>query len=470
MGKYKVIVLLDKSLVDPNNKTEDNSFFQFEGELEIIVQPVHSINLKVFWDYKTEMSVKIYGSWVYYKRGKLKWIKIESNDPSNSLSEINIEDSKIAGVSHYSEDEKVIWELSFDSIRYAFENTSQGNEKNEFFLNNNTSLIVARNYNHNPIKLPWQDDWKYQPTHKNPQGFAFGMIRYKLDFEIKLIEEKTFLKDIIVKMPRIIVEQANISAVEIRKHVNMICKLSSFYCHEKIDYNFSRIFAEGKLYIEIKNELKNTTPAEDGIFWVAFRRNPDNLILNVNCETTLNNEEFIYNIIDKFNNAMNADGETRFMLLYNILEQIRTASGINVKSKYSFNVKDKNEEKELINEPIRQLLNDISDKIKDDGNNEPKFFKDSINGKISQLKYKTMPNQFVEFFKIFNLDQAKYRLDFNKLFDIRNTFFHGNALDQDQKIELMKVNDFECLPKFVGHAFLKYLGIDDLEKINLLKD
>jgi len=195
------------------------------------------------------------------------------------------------------------------------------------------------------------------------------------------------------------------------------------------------------------------------------------LIRNVNSKSIIDNKELVSKLVERFNYALKVGNETKFMILYNILEQLRNhyiltgqierdkagnpPNPNKVRDEYKFvHGVDKT------NNFIKKILKQITEIVAPE---DKATFESEIPNKVPDIKLMSMSNQFDSYFKFANVDPKKYDLDFEELKGLRNKIFHGRRVDD--KGQLDKVNWYEHLPKLTGELMIKFFGIDDLKTI-----
>jgi len=247
---------------------------------------------------------------------------------------------------------------------------------------------------------------------------------------------------------------------------------------EKVDYSLLRIYTENKLYIECK-EVDSVPPShEHGLFRWEFNSNPSILLRNISAPYLLENLEFTVGLIDRFNFSFQIYGEAKFMILYNVLEQLRNhyilksfietekaAHPPKLKSvveEYRFVAKSKKE----INDYIKSLVQKIVEIVHDD---DKEMFNEEIMNKVNLIKLSSMKNQFKSLFRHLSIDPSAYDLDFEKLLSLRNSIFHGRPIKENNEY-LKEINNYNRLPKFTGEVIIKYLGIKNLSTLKHIQE
>ncbi|TAH04330.1 MAG: hypothetical protein EAZ15_01195 [Sphingobacteriales bacterium] len=329
-----------------------------------------------------------------------------------------------------------------------------------FYLNKESFTLIEPNFYYKLNFSGQKKDYKWEAIPKIKNFLTFNAVHYKPDFGIHNTnsskEQVTITKEPIIKFLF-----NGLGKDEIKKHINAICALLSFFSGRDINYQFSKIYDGNGEFVEVKNIPNTYSDYYHGMFMYEIR-NPFNLIESVNAPFFILNIEFITNCIRRFNTALQLEGESKFMLLYNVIEQIRnhyvetnkTSNNYKVVDSYQFN--DENSATEI----IKKSLNEISEFVKLELKSS---FISEIPNKTKDIKRLTMKNQFNSLFIHLKIDPENYMIDFKALFSLRNEIFHGNPVSDIEMLN--KVNNFQCLPKFTGMLMLKFMGVNSLKDI-----
>lgn len=457
---------LDKAIAIENS---DPSSFEYKTEL--VIEDEETL-IKIFFPDKEYLDDKI--SWWNQKSEVelLRYFEVIEILESKDLLDIDFSDFEYKGIStssNFYEFGLKYFIIKINGIRKKY--TDSNVEKTEFYLSKAGFQLVEMNYEY-PFKFPWVEG-PYELTPKNNvlEFIKFDKIEFKPEHNFFNRTKYDSALVSIQKEPRLIVKHDGLTEKEIRKRVSLLCALFSFYANDEIDYFVARIQAKDGFFYE-KRDYKQLEINGHGIFMWDFYRNPLNLIVSVDAPHLIQNFEFVTNTITRFNYALKLKGESKFMILYNILEQIRNQyildkkieqekAGENPNPKKVIEQYIFNHSKTQTDKFIKETLEKIVEIVHED---HKEIFKSEINQKVGGIKLMSMANQFKSLFECTNMDPSKYDLDFIKIKDLRNTIFHGSPVGDDSEY-LEKVNSYERFPRFVGIMILKYFGIDDLSQV-----
>ena len=361
--------------------------------------------------------------------------------------------------------------IKISGVKRIFKNDDKDNS--EFYLNNRSFKLIELNYKYDEFDL--EKPFKWEPINQVKSFIQFNKVKFKPEYIFFRSNDNEETEISIKKEPKFSVLFPNLSESEITSHVRLLCTLYSFYSKQTIEYVFSKVYTQTEMYIDVRDINDDRVESVHGFFWNEFRRNPINLILNVNTPYLLMNLEFVESIVYRFNEAIKSQGETKFMVLYNILEQIRNKYILDGETD-----QEKAGEKPILRKVaetyrftlskgktdafIKDNLKNITDIIADE---QKALFRREIPYKLTPIKVVSMVNQFQSLFDYIKIDPKNFDLDFKELKKLRDSIFHGRPVEEN-RIYLDRINNYKCLPKFVGNVMLTFFGIHNLSDIILL--
>jgi hypothetical protein len=456
---------LDK--LEPDAKKSE---LVYDGEL--VFETNSEFHIKIFFDYAERLDRKVM-SWdpkySYSLLSKFQVTEIISPKRLKHIDFVNYYHKGMHSGIDSQEFNKQYFTIKPTGIRLVYEAAEQA--ESEIYLNQTAFKLIELNYRYQP-NFPWKnEEFKFEPINNIKEFIKFNDINFIPEHNFFVSNKSTDKHVSVEKEPRLRIEHAGATEIKIKEHVNLLCDLYSFYTNKKIDWKHSRIYAEGKLFVEIKDTSHEDVQIIHGIFIWDFIQNPLNLIRNVNAESLIKNSVFVSRLIERFNYALKTSDETKFMILYSILEQLRnhyiltgqiekekagSPPNLNkVKEEYTFINGNTNTDK-FIKETLRRIIDIVDDSDKT-------LFESEIQFKISGIKLMTMANQFESYFKFAGIEPKDFDLDFKELKSIRDDIFHGRPIRN--KDYLNKVNWYEHLPRLTGELLIKFFGIDDLKTI-----
>ncbi|MEP2688241.1 hypothetical protein [Maribacter dokdonensis] len=449
----------------------------YKGELIIDEKNNHEIQLKIFFDEKENLDRKISLWYHKYDLNLIQYFKvIEIEEPKNliEIDFLNYRCKEIQKSTSFYEFDLKYFIVKLTGIKTTFLNSEK--LASTIYLNQQSFDLIELNYYYNQNIFLDDEDYTWKPRNKIENYIKFGKISFKPEHRFFRTTKNHSEKILIQKEPRLSLEYSNLDVKEIKKHIELLCTLYSFYSLENIDYSISRIHTKDKLHIEVRDVSSNITKDYHGIFRWEFFQNPLNLLINVNAVHLLENSKFYRNIVNRFIYSLKTNGESKFMILYSILEQIRNnyildkkiekekAGNIpnlkKVTEEYKFNL-SKTQTDKFIKDILENIIDIISEEDKE-------LFKKEIKYKLTPIKVVSMINQFQSLFDYIEINPVDFKLDFLELKRLRDSIFHGRPVNDNLKV-LNSANLNKCLPKFVGTVILKYSGINDLKEINKIE-
>lgn len=467
-------IKIDLPAIDLSFPNKIPSKLEYETEL-IAENELKDFTLKIYYD-SNEYLADIVLWWFSQKDenilSKIEILKIHS--PENLIS-IELKDYGIKRIqsSSYCDENLSFFLITLNGIKKVFKNNEK--RSSEFYLNTQANQLVELNYQYYQ-NFSWLDKpYKWEPIHKRNDFLKFHNINYKLEYNFYHSNEKGPIVKI-TKEPRISIKYEGHSESDLKKHAEILCSLYSFYTQNTIAFYYSRIYLKDKVIIEFKKVENALSKNTHGMFIWDFYQNPENLICNVNTQKLFENYEFTKKIVERFIYSLKTTGETKFMVLYNIIEQIRNKYILNKEIEIEKageipNLKKVVEEFEFKTSKtqtatkIKEILDQITELVVDD---QKEAFRNDIKYKITPIKVISLINQFNSLFDYLDLNPKEYNLDFIKIKSLRDSIFHGRPINEREK-ELEELNEFKKLPRFTAVIILKYFGINKLSEIKRIE-
>lgn len=290
-----------------------------------------------------------------------------------------------------------------------------------------------------------QKDKIWQSTSSLPP-FELHNHNISLDFDLKYNYDETTRKTTIEKRPRLIIEKDNFDIYsEIDNLADRLCSYLSFYANQNI-YYVSRTIEDldhsfTKLYVNVPNSY--IKPVMMGIRHLGYKDNARDYLLKINDNNLAIEYIDLKDIITRFNDSRLLTGNTKFLVLYNLLERIKTSLN---KDKSNLEFKFTLPSKGKTNKYIKDKLLSISEIVE-----EKDEFEEQVRGHVNTIKYKSMINQFkatlFSYLPNYNFEQLK------SIVNLRNEVFHGGCVD-DEKMIILSNRE---LSKIIRQLIMKIL-------------
>jgi len=452
-------------------KFDDNIILEYEAEL--VFESNTNFFLKIFYEAADKHVARIMSWDPKYSYSILSKFTVVKVVTPTRLIHVDFCDYFYKGMSSstdYREFGKEYFIIRLQGIKLVYEAPEQ--LESNFYLNQTAFRLIELNYRYN-VNIPWKnEEFKFEPTNNIKEFIEFNNIKFIPEHNFFVNNKSTDLQVNIEKEPRFRIVHSCTTEREVKDHVNSLCDLYSFYTNKKIDWKHSRIYADGKLFVEIRETVQEENRGLHGIFIWDFAQNPLNLIRNVAPKSIIDNKELVSKLVERFNYALKIGNETKFMILYNILEKLRNHYILTgqIESEKAGSPPNPNKVRDeykfmhgvsKTNDFIKKILKQITEIVAPE---DKMTFESEIANKVPDIKLMSMSNQFDNYFKFANVEPKNYNLDFEELKGLRNKIFHGRRVDD--KNQLDKVNWYEHLPKLTGELMIKFFGIDDLKSID----
>lgn len=461
---------LDIPDIDKSEPDAQTSVGEHQGEL--MLRSPTDIMLKIFYQPQERLDRKIMGRDTDYSYTLLSKFNVTDVKSSyGNLLAIDLKDYEYSGMEHNSEFHEAgldFFTIQLTGIKLIYKDTSDQQPDSEIYLNGTAFNLIELHYRYH-FNLPWKNDsFKWEPTNRVTEWVKFNDLYFIPEhrfYNTKSCNTTVSLE----KHPRLRIKHNGLNEQDVKTHVNLLCNLYSFYCHKEITWTESKIFSEGKLYYEVKRSITEDNRLPHGIFIWDFIQNPLNLIRNVDSAFLFKESSLVARMITRFNYSFKLSDESKFMILYGLLEELRNqyiqsrliekdANGNpnRAKEEYGFILKPKDVDKEIGN-ALKNLVKFVE-------SSQQEMFRQDIKHKVFGIRVLSMADQFRSYYEFIKVDPEAFGLDFAKLKSLRDKIFHGRKID-DSLDTLRKAVWFEHLPRFTGILLLKFFGIDSLNAI-----
>ena len=438
---------------------------------EVITTNESDVKLKVYFDSMEYLGHKIECWHSKSDENFLKHIEVQEILKPDELVIVDFSSARLIGMTNsteFYEDGKQYFTIDLDAIRLGYKNKNDFDS--EFYLNETSFKLIESIYRYQ-FNFSWNNPkFKWEPINKNKEPIRFHKISFVPEHYFFVDNNSEDREVLIKKIPRFRVINEGLAESQIKAHIHLLCDLFSFYSQETIDYGVSKIYAEEKFFYEILRSSSNSSVDSHGMFRWELRSNPLNLVQNIDTERLLKTKSFVSKVVSRFVYGLKTQGESKFMILYNVLEQIRNQFITNedilitknqlVIEEFRF-IPGKN----TTDKKIRETLMKITEIVHEDDKVQ---FEKEIPHKVKPIKFISQKGQFDSFFKSISIEPSVFELEFQDVKNLRDSIFHGHSI-KDKSDYLEKINHYKRFPKLVGTVILRYFGIDDISKIKLIK-
>ncbi len=350
---------------------------------------------------------------------------------------------------------KKFFDIHIDRVRIT-RSSNDGLNLCEFYLNDSAYRPIRDIYG---LLYPANVD-KTQYTITKPRQYwikALG-IEFNINYDFATTDSRLSNVATITKKLRLYVRTNNKSSDEIFAIVDIICSALTFWTHEKIDYTSGRYFGNGTSVVD----AKCLTPSPqsnylDSFFTHGYHKDAIKFLKTVDYEQFQKYDGILITLIDRYNLTEQLTGESKFLTLYSILEQLKEkfTKGKSSREKFEFSVTNAELNKVLSEglEPILKLVR----------KNDRLILQKQISNVRHDLKYKPMVHQFDHLLNENKVPKGEWRNKFESIVRFRNKVVHGTYNLSDEK-KILEYND--ALRYLIGFLLLKIVGVKSIKFIN----
>jgi hypothetical protein len=471
MKEEQIFFKLRIDIPDLDKHEPDAQKSALEYVAELVFETNTDCYIKIFFDLKERLDGKVMSWEPHHAYTLLSKFIVTGIIAPDHLKHIDFCHYEYKGMASEKLDEfgKLHFTVRLKGIRLVYEAAEQ--RDSEIYLNHTSFPLIELNYRYTQFFSWSKEKFQFEPLNNIKEFIPFNKIEFKPEHNFYVSTKSTDKLVHVTKEPRLKIQHENLTAAEVQIHTEMLCSLYSFYSNKKIDWEYSRIYAEGKLFIEFRDTVQEENKFPHGIFIWDFIQNPLNLVRNVNAGHVVENSEIVSRLVERYTYALNANDEIKFLILYSVLEELRNyyilagqiekeRAGIppnlnRVKDEYRF-TRSANKTYDFIKDSLKQISEIVVPEEKEQFENEVSF-------KVNSIKIMSMTDQFRSYFAYVGIDPQRYDLDFKELKSLRDNIFHGRPIKDREYLK--KVNWYERLPRLTGELLIKFFGIEDLKKI-----
>jgi hypothetical protein len=406
-----------------------NDFFEqneFDATIHYTTTTPSNLQIKILYHYTLHLH-EIIELLIDKGLNLLESIKTASDDEHIIL---DLSNSKIINI----EDDGSKWEndnrftlITLDFCRKII-NANLGIPHSEFSLTEGGLHLLDELYDFE--LFGYDNPYSFNVKEKEYHEIILGKYRLNFILKFEVFSEENINELRIRRWPRLIISEVRKEFIEdeslLYSEIESIMNLLSYFQNQKIHYTYGRIKRENStieynLTKEKKGfDLPKASPLKENGTSVYYYLN------SCDFDFILLNSEFVANLINRFIYSEYLEGESKFMILYNLIEQTRNFfiqisidkdESIIINDEYNFKL-SKSKTDKIINNKIKELSEIVIEA-------EQEFFKQNANKKVNFIKKKLMQNQFDEFFKYIDINLEDYDLNFIELLKIRNVIYHG---------------------------------------------
>lgn len=450
MEHYCFDIIFPEKLIDFVSPKENDKSHKFHAHL---YTKESSIELRIFFGFN--FITPEFSSWL--DNGSLEKAfaecVVKNINKENCTQKIDLSKSKIIGYSFGgNQNENGLGEyfkITLSSVRIYIDSSINKLNSADFYMNE-VGFDLVKDFH--SLLFGNNGEFKISRMKGREVFYKFGNFEFRPEFDFNYSDDRNETKAIIEKKPKIkFTFSKESSEKEILRCAEIVRLLGSFYMHNNIEYNFSRIHLQNSTLLIYKSKVKDYRQTDLGLQGFGLKWDFHDLLQSNWQLPALKNFKIISKVIPLFNQAMLVDHHSSLLIRYNILE-ISKGNKDSEKKEFDFlltgNAKKKNN-----NEALSILLQSV----KSEDHSE---FKKRWNDVSGFLNSKPMMSPLNKFIQNHGIPIKEMPLNFKEIKEIRDYITHG-SLDKVNKQQLEKANIL--LYGITGVLILKLFGVNEFD-------
>jgi len=266
---------------------------------------------------------------------------------------------------------------------------------------------------------------------------TFGKTQFILSFKHDYGDSKKFKFEINRDAYLTITDDSKLlTKIELIEQGNLLCLLMSFYWQKTIDYFIAAVRVNDVQNYQTSEKFKYSNHAVDENLEYDLKSRYATVydfLESLDYSKLLTCKSLLNEIVPRIIKTKSVDEISEFMLLYNVIEQIRNycinspvnGNKLEIREEFKFAMG-----KTTTNKYIKNKIKEIAD-IVDDSDRDEFLLKASY--KVNFIKKTGLIDQFDSVVTYLALRPETYNLDFKNLVKIRNDIYHGKAPHENIK-------------------------------------
>lgn len=376
---------------------------------------------------------------------------LKKNTSSNfkGLFNINFDDAKITyhSSSWGTGKGKTIFKLSEVSLFYDLLPNFKSEANATFWLSNTADIAIEEFYSHSfSYKGNWVSRSRFQ------KYLSYGEVKYKFLFKYERTgSEKYPWSNTITRKPYLHLkyDAKKVLPEKALEYGRFICSLIALYFHQNVGFEQIRIITpKYKVYIPFERKIYLST-GYAYLFHYGFEGNFERFLHALEFDKILVKDlPLLCNWIERFNNSLLMDNESKFILLYKLLERVKTELKVQApKENFQLDISHVGA-KEMLREDIfnSKVINHLDESQRD-------FFVKKV---VDQAFFYPQKDAFIKLFERLELKPEDFEVNMDKIHKARSKVVHGSTEANTLIDSPLFVPNFQ---KLVGATILKVLGL-----------
>lgn len=444
MDHYCFDIVFPGKLIEFISPNEEDGNHKFHAHL---YAKESSIELRIFFG--INILTPEFSLWLYNRKLEKAFAKciVTNIHKENRTQKIDFSESKIIG---HSQSESQIengleyFRITLSSVRIYLDSSDDTQNSADFYMNSVGFELVK--YFHS-VLFGYKGEFNFSRMKGREVFYKFENIEFRPEFDFKYSDDRNETKAFIEKKPKIsfsFPKESN--EKDIIQCAEIVRLLGSFYMHNNIEYNFSRIHLQNSTLLIYKSKGKEYKQTQIGLQGFGINWDFHEFMLSDWQNSAKNNFKLLSKIIPLFVQAMLVDHHSSLLILCNIFEYCM--GGFSTEpEKYPLILTE-----QQANEKYEAACNLMLETI------YPKHHKDFLDKwKYQQLKLKTRPEKgkWLEYIKSRSI-VIPHIITIDKIKKIRDDITHG-SLDRVIETDIKKANSL--MYGITGLLILQQLNI-----------
>jgi len=447
MEHYCFDIIFPEKLIDFVSPNENNGSHKFHAHL---YARESSIELHIFFVFN--LQTPEFSSWLY--RGKLEKAfaecVVKNINKENCTQKIDFSESKINGYSFGgNQNENGLGEyfkITLSSVRIYRDSSNNKLNSADFYMNGVGFDLVK--YFHS-LLFGNNGEFKISRMKGHEDFYQFEYLKFRPEFEFYSSDVRNETKAFIEKRPKIsFTFSKESSEKDIIQCAEIVRLLGSFYMHNNIEYNFSRIHLQNSTLLIYKSTSKEYQQTQLGLQGFGLNWDFHELMLSDWQNSAKNNFKLLSKIIPLFVQSMLVDHHSSLLILCNIFEYCMRGFSPEPE-KYPLILTEEQSNKKY-EAACNFFLETIDSKYH-------KEFLDKWEFQLNKLKTRPEKSKWSEYIKRKSIEVPQI-ITIDKIKKIRDNITHG-SLNKVKETEIRKANSL--MYGITGLLILQQLNIHE---------
>jgi hypothetical protein len=302
--------------ISPNEKDGNHKFHAHLYAKE------SSIELRIFFGFNT--LTPEFSLWLHNRKLEKAFSKclVTNLHKENNTQKIDFSESKIIGYSQGGNQTEnglgEYYKINLSSVRIYLDSINNKQSTGDFYMNSIGFDLVKDYYS---LLSGNYGEFKINRSIRREEFYQFENIKFRPEYEFYTSDVRNENRAFIEKKPKFRFTYPKESTEkEIIQCAEIIRLLGSFYMHNNIEYDFSKIHLQNCTLLIYKSKGKEYKQNHLGLQFFAVNWDFHKLMMSDWQDSAKNNFKLLSKIIPLFVQSMLVDNHSSLLILYNIIE------------------------------------------------------------------------------------------------------------------------------------------------------